>query len=45
MLTSWEFWRYAYLSFTQLDDGSLLLDSDDLQDLAEIVRTNLISGG
>ena len=33
------------LSTTMADDGSLLLDSDDLQDLAEIVRTNLISGG
>jgi hypothetical protein len=33
------------LSTTIADDGSLLLDSDDLQDLAEIVRTNLISGG
>ena len=33
------------LSTTIADDDSLLLDSVDLQDLAEIVWTNLISGG
>ena len=33
------------LSTTMADDGSLLLDANKLQDLAQMIRTNLISGG